>query len=232
MALALLQFQTNDLRSAEEQLQQARALEPENPALPGLLADVYATAGRLAGARQAIEAALRLRPEEPDFLSLQADLLLASGDLGGAERAARTALAVQPGHSRSLEALARALRARGQPAAALAALEPLLDRPSTAEETLLTASQLARQLGQPDRADELKRRHARRLSQRRQVERLTYRAALSPDDPEIRLQLARVYQEAGDPARAVVELRRALALRPGWRPAQRALAAARAANAG
>ena len=62
------------------------------------------------------------------------------------------------------------------------------------------------------------------------VERLTYRADLSPTDPRLCLELGQVYLTSHDAARAVVELRRALELRPGWAAARQRLAQARAAN--
>jgi predicted Zn-dependent protease len=70
----------------------------------------------------------------------------------------------------------------------------------------------------------------RQQARRRAVERLTYRADLAPADPRLRLELGQVYLASGDPARAVVELRRALQLRPGWKAPRPLLDRARAAN--
>jgi tetratricopeptide (TPR) repeat protein len=248
IALAMIEFQSSDLRAAEAHLQRARALEPENAAVPGLLADVYATAGRFAEGQTAVEEALRLRPDDPDLLALRAELAQAgagrgsagrhdrssrpvdTGDLARAEQAARAALALSPRHARALTALAAALRAQGRTAEALAALEPLLNAPDAGGASLLTAAQLARQLGQTARADDLTRRYTHRQARQREVERLSYRAALNPGDPDLHYRLGRVYLAAGDTPRAVVELRRALELRPGWDAARRELARARAAN--
>ena len=96
----------------------------------------------------------------------------------------------------------------------------------------MRSAQLARQAGQRARAAELLRRSVRRQAERRALTRWSYRADLSPADPDLHLQLGRAYLAAGDAARAVVELRRALELRPNWQRARDALVRARAANGG
>jgi tetratricopeptide (TPR) repeat protein len=230
IALAMIEFQSGDLRAAEAQLQRARTLEPENAAVPGLLADVYASAGRFTEGQTAVEEALRLRPDDADFLALRAELSQATGNPAHAEEAARAALLMSPRHTRARTALAAALRSQGRTAEALAALEPLLDAPDAGSAALLTAAQLARQLGQTARAGDLTRRYTSRQARQREVERLSYRVALTPSDPGLHFRLGRVYLAAGDTPRAVVELRRALELRPGWDAARQELARARTAN--
>jgi tetratricopeptide (TPR) repeat protein len=85
---------------------EARAAEPELPALAYNLGVALASLGDLAAAAEAFRDATRLDPTRIEALENLADVLAASGDTAGAIEGYRALLALHPGHAGALAALA------------------------------------------------------------------------------------------------------------------------------
>jgi tetratricopeptide (TPR) repeat protein len=103
---ALLQQATavlarGDLARGETLLQQARAQEPENPAVLFFLGHVRRAQGRAPEAAEFYRHAIRVDPGKPEAYHQLAQMLRATGHADEAVAALRDALAVAPGNART-----------------------------------------------------------------------------------------------------------------------------------
>ncbi len=153
-----------------------------------------------------------------------------AGDLAGAQASQQTVLAARPTDRTALEAVARLAQWRGDDATTDDALTRLAAlRPLTADEQLRLAA-AARHAGDEDRARALYRTvRAEALASHDELALARADAALGdaagtttaytayleahPDDVDARLEAARVFVNAGEPARAVAAYQSVIAAR-------------------
>jgi predicted Zn-dependent protease len=217
IAMAMQEVQNARTRDAEEHLNAAKRLAPEDERIDSLLSHVYDLEGRRTEAMGAIRRALARRPEEADYLIQWADLLLADPDATAArqaEEAYRRALAAAAGDPRAVLGLGRALRRQGRFAEALQVLLSLTRRPRPDPGALRELGQVQSRLGRASEAQASLARAERFTEEADALQRAQMQVAMRPDVPERRRDLAALYLKQGDPARAIVELKRILENRP------------------
>jgi tetratricopeptide (TPR) repeat protein len=130
---------------AQQHLDAARALAPENPRVHYLYALAVEEQGQRPEARRSLEVALALRDDFPEARFRLAGLLFAEGDWGGAAAAYKRYLASRPGETGALLQLAAALERDGAVGRAEATLRSMLTGPARAVATRRLAELLERQ---------------------------------------------------------------------------------------
>jgi tetratricopeptide (TPR) repeat protein len=217
ITLGMLHVQNGRLREAEAELKAAKRLAPDEDRIESLLANLYELTSRREAALAAVRRALGRRPDEPDYLVQLGGLLLQdAGERAAiaAEAAFRSAVARAPQDARGWSGLARALRRRGRPTEAAEILEPLCARRAADAATLREWGQVLAELGRREQSRDVLARAAARERESERLERAQTRVSIEPDQPAHRRTLGALYLAQGDAPRAIVELKRCLALRP------------------
>jgi tetratricopeptide (TPR) repeat protein len=130
---------------AQQHLDAARALAPENPRAHYLYALAVEEQGQRLEARRSLEVALALRDDFPEARFRLAGLLFAQGDWGGAAAAYQRYLSSRPGETGARLQLAAALERDGAVSRAEATLRAMLTGPARPVATRRLAELLERQ---------------------------------------------------------------------------------------
>jgi cytochrome c-type biogenesis protein CcmH/NrfG len=210
-----------DLAVAENAYQRAASLRPDNALGLVDLAAVQATNLKLDLAEKNYRRALKLAPNDPIVLAQLSGYLVTTrprgADLDEAERLARQALALDPQNGDALYYLGRAVLERGNGAQAVALLEKALTHTLTAEESeawyLLARAYTLK--GDMAKATAARTKSLRIHDTRFALARAEESAFASPQDPALRLKVARLYAQHGDYVKAISQYQGCLALDPG-----------------
>ncbi len=135
--------------------ERAQELDRSSPDWPYYLGFLAAGRGAHDEAARLFERALELRPSYWAARVRLGAALLAAGDTSGAETAFRAVRAASPGTPWGELGLGKAARRRGQPEVAAEHLRSALALDAAHRETRYLLAMTERQLGNPERADEL-----------------------------------------------------------------------------
>lgn len=177
-----------------------KAIAKKGPAAaPASLHQVLLKSGKDADAEAFAERWVKDHPDDAMFLFYLADSAQSASDLLTAERRYREVLAIQPSQAQALNNLAMLLLAQRKP------------------DALAFAEQAAK--AAPDHPAILDTLAQAQLAEKQSRSALTTQKAaiaLSPDDPSLRLTLARILVQNGDKPQAAAELRRLTDLGKGF----------------
>jgi putative PEP-CTERM system TPR-repeat lipoprotein len=162
---------------------------------PERLHQVLRQTGKAADADALERSWLKDHPRDALFLFYLGDVALASKDLVGAEQRYQAVLAVAPEHALSLNNIAWLLMQQNKPGAL-----------AYAERAVRAAP------GRPALMDTLALALAAEQQPAKAIELQKQALAMLPDDPSLRLNLARFYAQAGEKRLAKTELDRLAAL--------------------
>ena len=103
-----------DLKSALAYLEQALAIEPDNPIFLETLSAVQLDKGLIKEAKETLERALEMAPDDPDILTQYGDYWYQLNDISKAENYYNEALVIEPQHMSSLVGKGQVLLRKGQ----------------------------------------------------------------------------------------------------------------------
>lgn len=243
MALIAARLRTRDIPGAMKAIDTLEKKQPNNPVAQGLRGSILLQNKDSAGATASFEKALKIDPLYYPATAALAAIELAAGKPDGAQRRFEDALKLDPKNTRALLGLAE-LKARtgGSKeevnAAITAAVKANPDLPGPrvllvnqllgqrdAKAALAAAQEASTAL--PDSVevlDALGRAQLAAAQPQQAVATFTRLAAMRPEQPGPELSLADAHATASDLPAARRSLNKVLAMRPGFLPAQRALA--------
>ena len=212
--LGLVAFQEHDLATAERELLETHRLDPTDPSVYPPLFDVYQNWKKPSDAMRVIDEALMRRPDDAGLLARKAQAFLDLGDYGHAIETANQTLQVDENNTNAVYVRALAERAQGNRAAAIRDLQQVADK-NPAAQTLIQLGRLYMEAG-----DEASGRRYLDQGQRAQAALTAVAHDIAdvnarPNDPSTHLAAARSYAQVHEDARAIVELKQTLKLRPG-----------------
>lgn len=223
VALAMVYFQTDDHKDAEQQLLTARAVAPGDPSVLGPLIEVYRHAKRYPEALTTIEEELRAAPADRMPLVERAQVYLDMQRYRDAVDTASQVINSDPAQIRAVYIRGVAYKASGDSARAVADLERVKQAAGDLEATYLLLGQLYVQAGRSAGGAALLKQAAADKARGDAIRQLTYAVAAHPDDPVAHGELAHQYLQSANYARAIVEYRRALELKPDYAAARAGL---------
>jgi len=210
----------SDLEVAENAYQKAADLAPHNALARLDLAAIQVTNHRPEQAERSYRQALQLAPKDPIVLAQVSGFLVEghpdAAHAAEAEQLARQALVLDPQNGDALYALGRAALARHEAGPAVASLEKAVTYQLTEEEgaawyTLARAytlqGDLAKARAARQKAEQI---HAAKFAMARAEEE----AYTRPQDPTLRLKVARLYAQHGAYMKAISQYQGCLALDP------------------
>jgi cellulose synthase operon protein C len=193
-------IEKNQIIEARSELQKLRAVIPAtNPVRQFLDAHFAMLDGNYKLARETAELLLRRSPDDVRILLLAAAVEFQSGSSIQAEKYLNKILSAQPNNASARRQLAQVHMRTGQPDKALATLQPLLELPEPAAETLVLAAEAYLHNGDAARAESLFRRAAQ----------------AKPDDARIRVALALAELRKGHSEIAFAQLQSVASSDPG-----------------
>jgi tetratricopeptide (TPR) repeat protein len=209
-----------DLGVAENACQRAADLTPNSAAAFADLAAIQMARVKPVQAEKNYRRALLLAPKDPAVLSQFSGFLVAAhphdSDFTEAKNLARQALALDPKNGDALCTLGRIAVERREAAQAIVALEQALKLPLTLDEGeawYLLSRAYALQ------GNSTKSRAARQMTQRindarSALPRAEEAAYMKPQDPTLRLNVARLYAKHGEFVKAISQYQACLTLNP------------------
>lgn len=233
VASALIYRQVANSRQAEAELREAVRLDPVNDRALALLSGIQWEAGESREAEESIRKALALSPDNADYLLHLSEIELRRRDAASAAASLRTAeqaLRADPGNRNAFFAMALAQAALGNREEAREILERLLQRFPGHPHAALELGRLYSRMGRATEAQRMLARYRDSLARQEVLKGLTLKVAMLPDASEPHSDLGRAYNDAHEPEKAILVLRRALQLRPRHPKAVRELARALAAR--
>ena len=219
VTLALVDFQNNQTAAAEQNLLTARRLAPKDPTVIAPLIEVYRHAQRYKEALQIIDQAMPVLPDKQVLLLERAQMYQAMERPEEAIATADQVLQMSPGLLDALYIRAVSNKMKENTDEAIRDLEAIRAREPRMEQTLLLLGQLYLQKGESEQGKLLLAEYNRNQEIGQKVARLGMRVASQPDDWKSHLALGEYYCRGGSYARAIVELKRTLELKPGQKDA-------------
>jgi tetratricopeptide (TPR) repeat protein len=208
-------FQSNNYTLAERELIQARQIAPNDPNILSPLIEVYRQDRRYDRALQTIAQALPQAADKGPLLLERAQVYNQMQDADRTLAAVEEALKLAPNNTRAHYLRGMALRQKGDLTGAARELALVYQQDPTFEKVGLLLGQLRTQQGQAAEGQKLVDAYTRANSVTEQQSRIALNVMLKPNSPEAHLALGRSYLDGGNPSRAIVELKRALELKPG-----------------
>lgn len=219
VTLALVNFQTGQMAAAEQHLLTAHRLAPKDAAVIAPLIEVYRHSQRYNDALRIIAEAMPILPDKLALVLEKAQVYEEMERPKEAIAAANDALKMSPGLLRALYIRAIAFKMEGDTASAIRDFEQVRAGDSRTDQTLLLLGQLYVQQGQPEKGKPLVEEYNRNLEVSQKLARLIVGVASQPNDWKRHLDLGNYYVRGGSYPRAIVELKRTLALKPGQKEA-------------
>jgi len=211
--LGLVAFQEHDLATTERELLETRRLLPAGSSVFAPLFDVYQFWKRPSDAMRIVDEGLQRKPNDTSLLARKAQAFLDLGDPVHAIDAANQALHADANCMNALYVRALAERAQGDRAAAIQDLQQVADK-TPAAQTFIQLGRLYLEAGDKSNGtryiDEGKRAQTALTAVAHDITVVNAR----PDDPTAHLAAARSYIQVHEAARAIVELKQTLKLRP------------------
>jgi protein O-GlcNAc transferase len=227
VTMGLVYFQVNNTASAERYLLRARKLAPDDPTILGPLIEVYRHGQRPAEALKVLDEALPRLPNNKEALTLQrAQIFLDMQKPEEAITEANRVLPAKPDHMQALYLRAVARKMQGKKEEAIQDFERVRALDSRFDQTLMHLGQLYAQTGQTEKGKQLLAEYDQNRAASEMLSRLTLHVASKPNDANAHRELGRYYQRGGSLARAIVEFKRVLELKPGDKETRRLLALA------
>lgn len=229
VASALVYRQVTDSRHAEADLAAAIRQDPKNDTVYALLSGVQWEVGKGKEAEESIRKALALKPDNPDYLLHLSEIQLRGRTpelIEASRQTAEHALRADPGNRNAFFAMAMALLAEKRTAEAQEILERLLQRYPDYTQAGYDLAQIYLRSGRQEEAQRLLKEYSAGVHDADTLKSLTLKVSMLPDAPAPLLDLGRFYNDSGSHDKAVLVLRRALALQPGSTETRRQLARA------
>jgi Flp pilus assembly protein TadD len=224
--LGLVYFQTGDYIAAEHELLTARRLSPTDTSILAPLADVYRRAKQFPEALRTLDEAIAAMPNIEALKVAKARTFLDMGNPDQAIEIANNLLKAAPDHPGALYARAMAEKAKGNYKPAIRDFEKIRAKDPAYEDLLLHLGQAYIRTGKQDAGKSAIAEFNERRAPAEKLGRLTLRVSQRPNDAGAHVELGRYYLQAGSTERAIVEIERALELRPKDASASRLLAEA------
>jgi tetratricopeptide (TPR) repeat protein len=210
----------SDLDVAENALQKAVDLAPDNALALLDLAAIQVTKAKSVQAEMNYRQALRLAPKTPVVLAQVSGFLLAAHPdavhVAEAERLARQALILDPQNGDAHYALGRVALGRHEAGQAVSSLEKAIMYPLTEEEgaAWYTLSRAYILQGDQTRAAAARRKAQQIHAAKFALARAEEEAYIRPQDPALRLKVARLYAQHGVYVKAISQYQGCLTLDP------------------
>lgn len=196
--LARVTDAAKDYESALGYLAHARDLQPNNPQIHFLFAEVAMEMDLVVQARASLDQALELDPNSPTYNYAMGYVILQTRDAATATGYFQKFVAAQPDNPKGHYALGIAYYSSGDYAKSKAEMQRVENDPNTAGGAEYFLGRMARQEGDLDGA----------------AQHLRKSITLLPDFAESHTELARIWMEKGDLTQAHTELDRAVQLDP------------------
>ncbi len=226
VATAMVDVQATRFAKAEQEFIQAYKLTPQDTAIIPLLVDAYRKGNQFAQAEALINANLATF-NDPAVLYIEAaKIATAQGNPSQALTNLNAALQHQPANLEALALRGQAERALNQLPAAERDFRAVYSKDPSYNQITLMLGQILVSQGKIAEAKPLLADAAQQQKVNELAARLTLDVRNRPGDPEAHLAVAQMYLQTGQTARAVVEFKKAMQLRPGLLPAKQGLATA------
>lgn len=208
-------FQSDNYTLAEQELLKARELAPNDPTLLPLLIEVYRQSRRHDQALKTISEALPLAPDKEPLLLERAQVYSQMQNADKTLAAVEEVLKLNPNNIHAHYLRGIALRQKGDLPGAARAFEQVYQQNPNLEKIGFLLGQLRIQQGHAAEGQKLLDAYTHATAGRERQSRLALNVMLKPDSPEAHFALGKNYLEGGNAPRAIVELKRALELKPG-----------------
>ncbi len=223
VATAMVDVQATRFAKAATEFTEAYKLTPDDTAIIPLLIDAYRKGNQFSQAQAIINANLGTF-KDPAVLYIEAaKIATAQGNPSQALQALNSALQRQPGNIEALALRGQAERSLNQLPAAERDFRAVYAKDPSYNQITLMLGQILISQGKVAEAKPLLSAAAEQQKANELAARLTLDVRNRPTDPAAHLAVAQMYLQTGQTARAVVEFKKALQLKPGLTAAKTGL---------